>query len=125
MKKKVSSEKLKKIPEALPLLDAWHPSRLSEEIVTTVLKRIKEERKALKELAYPYDGAKLCTWNLAMTLRIQVQIRNAYSDRLSRLVAAAESQLRSFFSDEVLQGEILPRVRTLLNDSKFLQKVTR
>ena len=74
----------------------------------------------LKNIRYPYDGDKPCFWNLALIIRIQVQLIKTLRDKISRLIAAAESQFQSFFVNEVLRAEILPLVRSSLNDPRFL-----
>lgn len=120
----IMAEQLGSIEEALPLLDVWQPSKMAEEeIIPTVLERISDEVSAIENLSYPYDGSKPCFWNLALIVRIQVQLLKTYRDRLSRLVAAAESEFESFFSNEVLRAEILPLVRSALNNPDFLGKV--
>lgn len=118
------TDKLSSMEEALPLLDIWQPSSLGEEeIVPTVLERINDEVDAIETLSYPYDGTKPCHWNLALIIRVQVQLMKTYRDKLSRLVAAAENQFQSFFCGEVLRAEILPLVRSALNDADFLGEV--
>jgi len=120
----ITTENLGNIPEALPLLDVWNPSKLAEEeIIPTVLERINDEVTAIENLSYPYDGSKPCFWNLALIIRIQVQLLKTYRDRLSRLVAASESEFESFYTNEVLRAEILPLVRSALNNPDFVGKV--
>lgn len=120
----VAYERFSTIDEAMPLLDVWEPSKLGEEeIIPTVLDRISDEVEAIENLSYPYDGSKPCFWNLALIIRIQVQLLKTYRDRLSRLVAAAESEFESFFCNEVLRAEILPLVRSALNNPDFLGSV--
>lgn len=117
-------DKLPNMEDALPLLDAWQPTRMAEEeMVPMVLEKISDEVDALSELSYPYDGSKPCFWNLALIIRVQVQLVKTYRDKLSRLVAAAESQFQNFYCNEVLRAEILPLVRSALNKPDFLGEV--
>lgn len=117
-------DSLQSIEEALPLLDVWQPSRLAEEsIIPIILERIQDEVEAIENLSCPYDGSKPCFWNLALIIRIQVQLMKTYRDRLSRLVAASESQFQSLFCNEILRAEILPLVRSTLNNPEFLGQV--
>jgi len=123
-KSMVAHEQFTTMDEAMPLLDVWEPSKLGEEvIIPAVLERIEDEVEAIENLSYPYDGSKPCFWNLALIIRIQVQLLKTYRDRLSRLVAAAESEFESFFCNEVLRAEILPLVRSALNNPDFLGSV--
>lgn len=118
-------EKLSGMEEALPLLDAWQPTRMVEEaIVPEVLERVSDEVDELKNIRYPYDGDKPCFWNLALIIRVQVQLVKTLRDRVSRLIAASESQFQSFFVNEVLRAEILPLVRSCLNDTQFLANIS-
>lgn len=120
----VMTEKLSSMEEAMPILDIWQPSQLAEnDIVPIVLERINEEVVAIENLSYPYDGSKPCSWNLALIIRIQVQLLKTYRDRLSRLVAAAESQFQTFFCNEILRANILPLVRSALNNTEFLGNI--
>jgi hypothetical protein len=117
-------DKISEIPEAMPLLDVWNPSKLAEEeIIPTVLDRINDEVGSIKNLSYPYDGAKPCFWNLALIVRVQVQLMKTYRDRISRLVAAAETHFQNFFCNEVLRANVLPLVRTTLNNADFLGSI--
>jgi len=113
------------VEEGLPLLDVWEPSHLGEQdIVPIILERIQEEVESIDNLSCPYDGSKPCFWNLALIIRIQVQLMKTYRDRLSRLVAAAESNFQSFFCNEILRAEVLPLVRSALNNPDFLGRVS-
>lgn len=121
----VICEKLPNMEEALPLLDVWSPSENlgGDEIVPAIEERIEEEVEALTSMSYPYDGSKPCFWNLALIIRVQVQLMKTYRDRLSRLVAAAENNFQDFFCNEVLRAEILPLVRSSLNNTDFLGEI--
>lgn len=120
----VMAEKLATMEEAMPIMDVWQPSNMAnDEIVPTVLERIKDEVDAIENLSCPYDGSRPCFWNLALIIRVQVQLLKTYRDRLSRLVAAAESQFQNFFCNEVLRANILPLVRSALNNTEFLGQV--
>lgn len=120
----VAVDNFSTIDEALPILDVWNPSKLGEEdIVPIVLDRIQEEVEAIENLSYPYDASKPCFWNLALIIRVQVQLMKTYRDRLSRLVAAAESHFQSCYVNEILRAEILPLVRSALNNPDFLGQV--
>lgn len=117
----LNAEKLPTLEEALPLLDAWNPTRMVEDsIVPNILERITDEVEELKHIRYPYDGDKPCFWNLALIIRIQVQLVKTLRDKVSRLIAAAENQFQGFFVTEVLRAEILPLVRSSLSDNEFL-----
>lgn len=116
---------LEQVEEALPLLDAWQPSRMvEEEVIPEIMERISDEVEELKTIRYPYDGEKPCFWNLALIIRIQVQLLKTLRDRVSRLIASAESQFQSFFVNEIMRAEILPLVRSCLNDSEFLSQLS-
>lgn len=126
MQSMVDVQKLPQIEEALPLLDVWNPTELAEGedgIVAFTRERIEDEVEALRTMSYPYDGSKPCDWNLALIIRIQVQLMKTYRDRLSRLVAAAENNFQDFYCNEILRAEILPLVRSSLNNSEFLGTV--
>jgi hypothetical protein len=125
LRKLISVDKAGNIPEALPLLDICQPTRLASDITDTLVQRLQDEIKAIEELAYPYDQNKSNFANLAIVLRLQVQIKATYQDRFSRLVAAAEKKFSTILHNEVLQGEILPWVRSTLLDSNFLHKIAR
>lgn len=122
----VDCQRLTQMEEALPLLDVWNPTELAEGeegIVALTTERIQDEVEALRTMSYPYDGSKPCHWNLALIIRIQVQLMKTYRDRLSRLVAAAENNFQDFYCNEVLRAEILPLVRSSLNNADFLGEV--
>lgn len=122
----VAVDKLPQMEEALPLLDVWNPTELAEGedgIVAFTRERIEDEIEALRTMSYPYDGSKPCHWNLALIIRIQVQLMKTYRDRLSRLVAAAENNFQDFYCNEILRAEILPLVRSSLNNAEFLGTV--
>ncbi|WP_372368969.1 hypothetical protein [Candidatus Uabimicrobium sp. HlEnr_7] len=122
----VDCSRLPQMEEALPLLDVWNPSELAEGedgLISLTRERIEDEVEALRTMSYPYDGSKPCHWNLALIIRIQVQLMKTYRDRLSRLVAASENNFQDFFCNEVLRAEILPLVRSSLNNPDFLGDV--
>ncbi len=120
----IAVDKLGAMEEALPLLDIWNPSEsLSEDIVPTIKEDVEEEVEALNNMAYPYDASKPCAWNLALIIRVQVQLVKTYRDRLSRLVAAAENNFQDFFCNDVLRADILPLVRSSLNSADFLGEI--
>jgi hypothetical protein len=117
-------DKLSQMEEGTPILDAWQPSRMVEEaLVPEILERISDEVDDLKNIRYPYDADKPCFWNLALIVRVQVQLVKTLRDKVSRLIAAAENQFHSFFVNEVLRAEILPLVRSYLNDTNFLATI--
>ena len=119
-------DKLSEMEEGLPILDAWQPTRMVEDaLVPEVLERISDEVDDLKNIRYPYDVEKPCFWNLALVIRVQVQLVKTLRDKVSRLIAAAENEFYSFFASEVLRAEILPLVRSCLNDTNFLAQVAR
>ena len=118
-------EALPQNEEALPLIDSWQPSQMAQEdLIPEILERIHDELEDLQNIRYPYDGDKPCFWNLALIIRIQVQLIKTLRDKVSRLIAAAENQFQHFFVGEVLRAEILPLVRSCLNNSEFLATVT-
>lgn len=120
--KALGAEKLKGKEEALPLLDIWRPTRLAGDVRTALGDSIRGEVNALKNLAYPYDEHKTCAGNVALLMRVQVQIVQTYRDRLSRLVAAAESEFSDLLFRQVLRAEILPRVRALVGSPQKLRE---
>lgn len=111
--------------EGMPLLDSWQPSRMTDTLVPEILERIAAELDDLKNIRYPYDTEKPCFWNLALIIRIQVQLIKTLRDRVSRLIAAAENQFQMFFVNEVLRAEVLPLVRSCLNNPSFLAGIAR
>ena len=121
----LSGSQLEKKPEALPILDACQPTRLTSDVVSGVLEAIRDHGRALKELEYPYARTKPVSWNLAMAMRVQVQINMTYRDRVSRMVAAAESEFTKVFCREILSGEIMPRVRALIANPALLRLVLK
>ncbi len=119
-------DQLSQIEEGMPLLDSWQPSRMAgDTLVPEILERITPELDDLKNIRYPYDTEKPCFWNMALIIRIQVQLIKTLRDRVSRLIAAAENQFQTFFVNEVLRAEILPLVRSCLNNPSFLASVAR
>jgi len=119
-------ERVSQVEEGLPLIDSWQPSRMAADtLVPEILDRITPELDDLKNIRYPYDTEKPCFWNLALIVRIQVQLIKTLRDRVSRLIAAAENQFQMFFVNEVLRAEVLPLVRSCLNNPTFLVSVAR
>ncbi len=117
-------DRLSQSEEGLPLIDSWQPSRMAADtLVPEILERITPELEDLKNIRYPYDTEKPCFWNMALIIRIQVQLIKTLRDRVSRLIAAAENQFQGFFVNEVLRAEILPLVRSCLNNPTFLAGV--
>ena len=125
LQNQLDMEALPQIEEALPLIDSWQPSQMAQDdLLPEILDRIHDEMEDLKNIRYPYDGDKPCFWNLALIIRIQVQLIKTLRDKVSRLIAAAENQFQHFFVGEVLRAEVLPLVRSCLNNPEFLASVT-
>lgn len=118
-------ERLSGNESALPLMDAWDPTNLIEdEVIPSVISAVGDEIEALEKIRYPYDGDKPCFWNLALIIRVQVQLAKTLRDWLSRLVAAAETHFEGFFVNEIMRGEIMPLVRSYLSNSNFLAEIS-
>ncbi|NUM35692.1 MAG: hypothetical protein HUU50_14185 [Candidatus Brocadiae bacterium] len=120
----INVDRLSQMEEGLPIVDSWQISRIAEELVPEILERISDEVEDLKNIRFPYDTEKPCFWNLALIVRIQVQLVRTIRDRISRLIAAAENTFQQFFVGEILRGDILPLVRSTLNDNKFLAGIS-
>ncbi len=122
----IDLDKLMQSEEGLPLMDAWKPSQMAkEDILPEIIERVKDETEAMKNLRYPYDVHKPCNWNMALIVRIQVQILKTLRDRISRLIASAEANFQSFFINEIFRGEILPLVRGSLHNNQFLAAIVK
>ncbi len=120
----INVDRLSQMDQGLPIIDSWQITRISEELVPEILERISDEVEELKNIRFPYDTEKPCFWNLALIIRIQVQLVRTIRDRISRLIAAAETTFQQFFVGEILRGDILPLVRSTLNDNKFLASIS-
>ena len=120
----INVDRLSQMEEGLPIVDSWQITRISEELIPEILERISDEVEELKNIRFPYDTEKPCFWNLALIIRIQVQLVRTLRDRISRLIAAAENTFQQFFVGEILRGDILPLVRSTLNDGKFLSSIS-
>ncbi len=125
LQKVLSLKKLQANTDALPILDAIEPSRLTDEVIAHIRERLSSEIQATKKISYPYDAFKPFVMNAPFIMRVQVQLKNTYGDRISRLIGAAERQYVTLFRNEILKGEIAPLIRNLLNDKAFLQKMRR
>ncbi|WP_372371057.1 hypothetical protein [Candidatus Uabimicrobium sp. HlEnr_7] len=112
---------LKNTQQLLPLKDILSPSKhLGQEIVEEILQRISSNLNDLKTLPYPYRKDDHLRWNLAIIMRVQSLLKTNYVDRLSRIVAAAESNFNRIFCKEIVENEVLPCiVRVITNPNLF------
>lgn len=121
--REIPVNRLEKIEEALPLLDALNPKALEKDVLLFIRSEIRSSFEELLRLPFPYDEHKPFEQNLALIMRVQVQLKGLYQDRVSRLIALAERQFQSFWKDEILGQEILPRVRELIHKRSFWDKL--
>ncbi len=117
------TNRLGKIEEALPLLDALNPKALEKDVLSFLRSETRSSFDELLRLPFPYDEHKPFEQNLALIMRVQVQLKGLYQDRVSRLIALAERQFQSFWKDEILGQEILPRIRELVHKQSFWDKL--
>ena len=121
IKKNVDVKKLQAKPQALPLLDMLKPSRLSADIVTLVKCQVEAEINDIRQLKYPFQ--RFSNMNLALILRVQVQVKEIYRDRFSKLVGAAQNRFQSLFEQEIIKQEILPQIWGIVNSESLIREI--
>ena len=118
-------EKLEENPEALPFFDIWYPTRLQENITTEVLFKIEKELQSISDIRFPYNPQKDCFWNLALVIRLQIQILRTLREKIFGIIAIAEESFQEFFTQVLLEGELLPLIRNSLNNYSFISSISR
>ncbi|BBM86960.1 hypothetical protein [Candidatus Uabimicrobium amorphum] len=118
-------DKLEQNPEALPFFDIWYPTRLQENITTEVLFKIEKELQSISDVRFPYNPQKDCFWNLALVIRLQIQILRTLREKIFGIIAIAEESFQEFFTQVLLEGELLPLIRNSLNNYSFISSISR
>ncbi|WP_372369283.1 hypothetical protein [Candidatus Uabimicrobium sp. HlEnr_7] len=118
-------DKLEENPEALPFFDIWHPTRLQENITNEVLLKIEKELHSIVSVRFPYNPQKDCFWNLSLVIRLQIQILKTLREKIFGVIAIAEESFQEFFTEVLLDGELLPLIRNSLNNYNFISSISR